>query len=182
MDYQHDWKKLPYQGTVVLVHGFVRDLRPVLTCTIPDEVLDICASFRGMPFREVPDVYEYFEIEGELGRGASCRVLKVRNKKTNELSAMKEIRRDAKWSPMIFEQECRILQTLGEHKNIMDFKDCWVDRENFYIISAVCTGGELFGAYSHCIHSIYCSACTLKHLFNFEPNLPLILQCIETKR
>eukprot|EP01083_Nonionella_stella_P013251 37338_1 len=93
---------------------------------------------------DVKDVYHYFEIEKELGRGASCRVLKVKEKKTGNLYAMKEMRRDDKWNPMLFEQEVNILSKLAGHDNILHYEDCWIDSKNFYVLTTLCTGGELF--------------------------------------
>ena len=100
----------------------------------------------------VKEVYQHFDIERELGRGASCRVLKVKGKENGKLYAMKEMRRDDKWNPMLFEQECNILKKLSGHQNILHYEDCWMDNKNFYVLTSLCTGGELFGSY---IHSIY---------------------------
>eukprot|EP01084_Bolivina_argentea_P248726 416118_1 len=93
---------------------------------------------------DVKDVYQYFDVEKELGRGASCRVLKVKDKKEGSFFAMKEMRRDDKWNPMLFEQEVKILQKLSGHQNILHYEDCWMDNKNFYVLTSLCTGGELF--------------------------------------
>ena len=81
----------------------------------------------------VKDVYQLFAIEKELGRGASCRVLKVHEKSTGKKFAMKEMRKDDKWNPMLFEQECYILQKLSGHPNILQlrFSFCFC----FYFVS-----------------------------------------------
>jgi calcium-dependent protein kinase len=92
----------------------------------------------------VNDVFALFEVEKELGRGASCRVLKVKNKETGKKSAMKEMVRNDKWNPMLFEQECKILVTLEGHPNILHYEDCYIDKKNFYVLTTLCTGGELF--------------------------------------
>eukprot|EP01084_Bolivina_argentea_P262086 443135_1 len=93
---------------------------------------------------DVKDVYAHFEIEKELGRGASCRVLKVKEKSSGNMYAMKEMRRDDKWNPMLFEQEVNILGKLSGHKSILHYEDCWIDNKNFYVLTKLCTGGELF--------------------------------------
>mmetsp|Transcript_26858 Transcript_26858/g.23655 ORF Transcript_26858/g.23655 Transcript_26858/m.23655 type:complete len:534 (-) Transcript_26858:71-1672(-) len=93
---------------------------------------------------DVKDVYQFFDIEKELGRGASCRVLKVKEKGSGKLFAMKEMRRDDKWNPMLFEQEVNILGKLSGHPNILHYEDCWMDNKNFYVLTSLCTGGELF--------------------------------------
>lgn len=105
---------------------------------------------------DVKDVYQFFDIEKELGRGASCRVLKVKEKESGKLFAMKEMRRDDKWNPMLFEQEVNILGKLSGHSNILHYEDCWMDNKNFYVLTSLCTGGELFGML-HIIISIYIS-------------------------
>jgi len=92
----------------------------------------------------VNDVYKFFDVERELGRGASCRVLKVKEKSTGQVFAMKEMQRQDKWNPMLFEQEVNILGKLSGHKNILHYEDCWVDQKNFYVLTSLCTGGELF--------------------------------------
>ncbi|ETO36446.1 hypothetical protein RFI_00617, partial [Reticulomyxa filosa] len=51
------------------------------------------------------NTYSLFEVEKELGRGASCRVLRVSRKSDKKLMAMKEMRKDDRWNPMLFEQE-----------------------------------------------------------------------------
>jgi calcium-dependent protein kinase len=92
----------------------------------------------------VKNVYELFDIERELGRGASCKVMEVSRKTDGARFAMKEMRRDDKWNPMLFEQECRILQKLAGHDNVLHYEDCYIDTKNFYILTKLCTGGELF--------------------------------------
>ncbi|ETO22571.1 hypothetical protein RFI_14622, partial [Reticulomyxa filosa] len=44
---------------------------------------------------------DYFELERELGRGGSCRVLKVVKKQTGEKYAMKELIRNDVWNPTL---------------------------------------------------------------------------------
>ncbi len=70
----------------------------------------------------VRDVYQLMTIEKELGRGASCRVVKVNRKSDGKKLAMKEMRRDDKWNPMLFEQEVYILKKLSGHQNILQFR------------------------------------------------------------
>lgn len=85
----------------------------------------------------VNDVYSVFIIEKELGRGASCRVLKVKHNQTGKKYAMKEMVRNDKWNPMLFEQECKILQTLEGHPNILQF--CFIHYiTNTYKYTHVC--------------------------------------------
>jgi len=102
----------------------------------------------------VTDVYQYFDIERELGRWnvketTRCRVLKVKERSTGAVYAMKEMRRDDKWSPMLFKQEANILGKQSGHE------DYWVDFKNFYVLTALCTGGELFDQIKELRHSCF---------------------------
>merc|ERR1719382_1115225 len=45
---------------------------------------------------------------------------------------------------MLFEQECNILGKVSGHENILHYEDCWMDNKNFYVLTSLCTGGELF--------------------------------------
>mmetsp|Transcript_77119 Transcript_77119/g.94584 ORF Transcript_77119/g.94584 Transcript_77119/m.94584 type:complete len:516 (+) Transcript_77119:57-1604(+) len=92
----------------------------------------------------VPDIWKLFEEKKELGRGASCRVVKVINKKTRKEYAMKEMIIADKWNPMLFEQEVYILSKLAGHPNILHYEDCYVDNKNFYVLTSLLKGGELF--------------------------------------
>ncbi|ETO24724.1 hypothetical protein RFI_12432 [Reticulomyxa filosa] len=117
---------------------------------------------------KVNNVYRLFNVEKELGRGASCRVLRVSRNSDHKLMAMKELCQNDRWNPMLFEQEVRMLQTLAGHPNILQFRiqpsnflfsvfflfflmvffeGCYMDVKNFYICTTLCTGGELFGIY-----------------------------------
>ncbi|ETO18690.1 hypothetical protein RFI_18560 [Reticulomyxa filosa] len=115
-------------------------------------------------FHFVPDghvlanVYTLFDVEKELGRGASCRVLRVSRKSDKKLMAMKEMKRDDRWNPMLFEQEVFMLQKLAgtqtyyiniQHIILLNntdnsYEDCYMDDKNFYVCTTLCTGGELF--------------------------------------
>ena len=67
----------------------------------------------------VSSIWNIFEEKKELGRGASCRVVKVIHKKTKKEYAMKEMIIADKWNPMLFEQEVYILSKLSGHNNIL---------------------------------------------------------------
>jgi len=89
------------------------------------------------------NVWEYFTKERVLGQGASCEVCHVVRKEDNQEFAMKVMVRDDKWNPILFKQEVDLLQTLN-HKNILKYRDCYMDNKNFYVCTELCKGGELF--------------------------------------
>lgn len=105
------------------------------------------ADFAFVPDKHrITDIWQNFDNAGELGKGASCAVYKVREKGATEESAwlaLKQMVRDDEWNPKLFAQEVEILQQLT-HPNILEFRDAWIDRSNFYINTVLCTGGELF--------------------------------------
>ncbi|ETO22478.1 SAM domain-containing protein [Reticulomyxa filosa] len=72
---------------------------------------------------------DYFELEKELGRGGSCRVLRVCKKKTGAKYAMKELVRNDVWNPILFRQEINILTTLT-HPNVLSHTDNKIKSNN----------------------------------------------------
>lgn len=96
------------------------------------------------PEHHVDDIWDKFDNAGELGKGASCAVYKVKEKGGgNKWLALKQMIKDDEWNPKLFTQEVEILQQL-KHPNILAYQDAWIDRNNFYINTVLCTGGELF--------------------------------------
>jgi len=90
-----------------------------------------------------PNVMWLFKKKRVLGQGASCEVAHVVRKEDGREFAMKIMKRDDKWNPMLFRQEYELLTQL-EHPNILKYKDCYMDQKNFYICTELCKGGELF--------------------------------------
>lgn len=104
------------------------------------------ADFVFVPDKQrVTDIWQHFDNAGELGKGASCAVYKVKQKQAKDSAwlALKQMVRDDEWNPKLFAQEVEILQEL-RHPNILEYRDAWIDRSNFYINTVLCTGGELF--------------------------------------
>jgi len=89
------------------------------------------------------NVMPLFEKCRVLGQGASCEVTHVRRRADNKEFAMKIMKRDDKWNPILFKQEYHLLTNL-DHPNIVSYRDCYMDRKNFYLLSELCKGGELF--------------------------------------
>jgi len=90
-----------------------------------------------------PDVMELFSKKTVLGQGASSEVAQVVRKADGAEYAMKIMKRDDKWNPMLFRQEYELLTQL-DHPNIVKFCDCYMDHKFFYICTSLCKGGELF--------------------------------------
>lgn len=91
----------------------------------------------------VEKIWDHFDLIKEMGQGASCRVLKVIGKGSSDQYAMKEMKRDDQWNPKLFQTEFDILSIL-DNPNIVQYREAWIDRNFFYIVNELCTGGELF--------------------------------------
>jgi len=78
-----------------------------------------------------------------LGKGGSCRVVRVTEKATEEQYALKIISKEAKMKRDLFEKENKILRVL-DHPNILKLIECHEDSKNFYIVTELLEGGELF--------------------------------------
>jgi len=78
-----------------------------------------------------------------LGKGGSCRVVSCVHKKTGKKCALKIMSHREKINTDLFQKENEILQML-KHPNIMKFHEAYDDHENFYIVSELYEGGELF--------------------------------------
>lgn len=95
------------------------------------------------PDHIVPDVKKLFEKMKVLGKGASCEVWHAKRNSDKEEFAMKVMVKDDKWNPILFKQEVDLLTQL-DHPAILRYRDCYMDRQNFYVLTELCTGGELF--------------------------------------
>lgn len=78
-------------------------------------------------------------MEQELGSGASCRVLKVRNLLNGKVYAVKELAAANPVSMLLFTQEIELLQKLN-HPNIVTYFDCFIDAKSYYIGTEFCSG------------------------------------------
>jgi len=81
-------------------------------------------------------------MEEELGSGASCRVLKVRNLLNDKVYAVKQLAASNPVSMLLFTQEIELLQKLN-HPNIVTYFDCFIDAKSYYIGTEFCSGGTL---------------------------------------
>jgi len=102
---------------------------------------------QSFPFVEpdniVRDVWSIFIKKKELGKGASCEVDHVIRKADQQEFAMKVMKKEDKWNPILFKQEVDLLTSLN-HPNILQYRDCYMDLKNFYVCTELCKGGELF--------------------------------------
>jgi len=89
------------------------------------------------------NVMELFDKKRVLGQGASCEVAHVSRKQDGVEYAMKIMKREDKWNPLLFRQEYELLTQL-DHPNILKYCDSYMDDYYFYICTELCKGGELF--------------------------------------
>jgi len=78
-----------------------------------------------------------------LGSGGSCRVVEATDRKTKQKFALKIMTRRVRMNEDLFEKEKDILMKL-DHPNIIKYHEAHIDSKNFYIVSQLCKGGELF--------------------------------------
>lgn len=65
------------------------------------------------------------------------------HRETGETVAIKQMpKRSVRQAKVM--QEIEILRLAGEHRNIIAFKDLFMDDENYYIVMEMAEGGELF--------------------------------------
>jgi calcium-dependent protein kinase len=91
--------------------------------------------------REIKEVY-HFEKK-ELGRGTYGVVHKVQHRTNKDWRACKKIERKKIKNWERFQTEVKILQTL-DHPNVIKLYEYFEDEKNVYLITELCTGGELF--------------------------------------
>lgn len=86
----------------------------------------------------------YNELE-ELGKGAYGVVKKVRDKSNNEIRAMKIVKKgnfsEVEATALI--SEIDLLKKL-DHPNILKIFEFYQDESFYYVVTELCSGGELF--------------------------------------
>lgn len=99
-----------------------------------------------IPSQRIEDIWSEFGLVKEMGKGASCSVLKVKSKGKQKYkeAALKQMKRDDEWNPTLFQTEYDILSKLVDNRNIVTYLDAWIDKSNFYLVNELLTGGELF--------------------------------------
>jgi len=96
------------------------------------------------PQNIMKDIWSKFKETKVLGEGASCSVSLVTDRKSKEKFALKMMKKDDKWNPILFKQEVHYLSTLHGHDNILEYSDAFIDDKYFLITTGLLTGGELF--------------------------------------
>ena len=91
--------------------------------------------------------YEKYEIISQLGEGSYGKVYKVKEKGTDIFRAMKIVKKrfsyDNPEEEKRIKKEMQILKKL-DHPNIIKVFEFYNDKSEFFIISEICEGGELF--------------------------------------
>ncbi len=82
-------------------------------------------------------------IGEECGSGAFATVRKVKSKSNGQVRALKIIKKTKNQDSARMYLEVEILKKLI-HPNIMQIFEFYEDKKNFYIITEICDGGELF--------------------------------------
>jgi calcium-dependent protein kinase len=103
-------------------------------------------SWRNLPaihFLGKKKIEKVFQVQKVLGKGGSCRVIRVKKRDTKVSYAMKELLRDDPWNPILFRQEIEILSSL-RHPSILSYCESYVQDKYLYVCTKLCTGGELF--------------------------------------
>mmetsp|Transcript_3976 Transcript_3976/g.5920 ORF Transcript_3976/g.5920 Transcript_3976/m.5920 type:complete len:500 (-) Transcript_3976:544-2043(-) len=92
----------------------------------------------------VADVRVKYHVQPkELGHGHYGVVRKCQNRQTGEWFAIKTIRKSRVHRLESLKREIEIMQTL-DHPNIIKLFDVFEDEKYLHLITALCTGGELF--------------------------------------
>ena len=97
-------------------------------------------TFVGKSKNSLQDVYE---VVKQLGKGGYGKVYQVRNKKTGELRACKQLSKLNISDLVKFEREIDIL-IKTDHPNIIKLYDVFESKHNLYLVMEECNGGELF--------------------------------------
>ena len=84
-----------------------------------------------------------YTLGEQLGSGAFAKVIKVCHKKSGQFRALKVIKKHKDHDAARMYLEVEILKKLV-HPNIMQIFEFYEDKKNFYIITELCDGGELF--------------------------------------
>ena len=93
------------------------------------------------------DPYEYYSIDKVLGEGSFGKVYKVQHKISGEYRAMKMINKTS--TNLTLEEEEEILKEIKvlkmlDHPNILKIYEYFNTHRKLFIVSELCTGGELF--------------------------------------
>ena len=97
-------------------------------------------TFIGKSDSSLQDVYEVIK---QLGKGGYGKVFQVKNKKTGEIRACKQLSKLNISDLVKFRREIDIL-IKTDHPNIIKLYDVFESNHNLYLVMEECNGGELF--------------------------------------
>ena len=97
-------------------------------------------TFIGRSDKSLKDVYE---VVKQLGKGGYGKVYQVKNKKSGELRACKQLSKLNIADLEKFQREIDIL-IKTDHPNIIKLYEVFESKHNLYLIMEECMGGELF--------------------------------------
>lgn len=90
------------------------------------------------------DIHSRYLFRRTLGKGASCRVVEAIDKQDEKRKlAIKIMSKDKPICKTLYEHEVKILDQL-DHKNILTLVDNTEDQANYYVLTTLLEGGELF--------------------------------------
>ena len=96
---------------------------------------------------EVINVHKKYQFRRTLGKGASCRVVEAIDKEDKESRlAIKIMSKEKAICTTLYKHEVDILGRI-QHDNIVKFIGGSEDESNYYVLTGLCEGGELFGIY-----------------------------------
>uniref|UniRef100_A0A6B2L6C9 non-specific serine/threonine protein kinase n=1 Tax=Arcella intermedia TaxID=1963864 RepID=A0A6B2L6C9_9EUKA len=104
-------------------------------------------SFQDLRETEAPDeIYSYYDVHEELGRGTFSIVKYATKKSTGEAVAIKIINKKRFKDDKAFNQMMREVDILKDiqHPNIVCYKEFYSSKDHLYIVLELATGGELF--------------------------------------
>lgn len=87
--------------------------------------------------------YDCYKVLKQLGAGSYGTVYRVSHKKTNEIYACKQLKRNKISDLQKFAQEINIMKEM-DHPNIIKLYEVFEEEHFIYLIMEECMGGELF--------------------------------------
>ena len=88
-------------------------------------------------------IMDEYDILKQLGKGGYGKVYRVKNKKTGEIRACKQLSKLNIDDLEKFQREIDILMK-ADHPNIIKLYEYFESKNNFYLVMEECNGGELF--------------------------------------
>ena len=136
----------PCEETLHVEEDLVNNAHPQSPVTkVPPKVTKLISK----PFivRRVKHIKQLYHYDGvTLGGGSSCSVMKMQERKTGNLYAVKKLKMSVPLHARLFQKEVEMLTTL-QHPHIVRYHSHFADRNQFYIATELCSG-----TLSICVH------------------------------